>query len=96
MVSRSMFLFSFCRLSASSVCVDSVPCVVYVYSQLRVIEEVQSAINNDDAILVVLDHIADTRDDTVHHVLAFIAAMLFGGNEHIQVNATRGSFGAIT
>ena len=36
-------------------------------------------------MLEVLGHLAHTRDDTVREVLAFVAVMLFGGNETVQV-----------
>ena len=49
------------------------------------ITDVQNAINWHSAILQVLSHLSHTRDDTVREVLAFVAAMLFGGNEAVQV-----------
>ena len=45
----------------------------------------QNAINAQSAMLEVLGHLAHTRDDTVREVLAFVAVMLFGGNETVQV-----------
>ena len=45
----------------------------------------QNAINAQSAMLEVLGHLSHTRDDTVREVLAFVAVMLFGGNETVQV-----------
>lgn len=45
----------------------------------------QNAINDHEAILLVLGHLAKTSDDIVREVLAFVATMLFGGNYAVQV-----------
>ncbi len=58
---------------------------ICICRQLRKVEEVQSALNNHGAMLKVLGHLSKTGDDIVREVLAFIAAMLFGGNENVQV-----------
>ena len=52
---------------------------------LKKIEVVWYALNQQDAILKVLPHLSKTGDDIVREVLAFLAAMLFGGNESVQV-----------
>ena len=44
----------------------------------------QDSLNNHDAMLQVLPHLSKTRDDIIREVLAFLAAILFGGNENVQ------------
>ena len=53
---------------------------------LKKIEEVQDALNSYEAILKVLPHLSKTGDDIVREVLAFLTALLFGGNEAVQVH----------
>jgi inositol 1,4,5-triphosphate receptor type 1 len=49
------------------------------------IEEAQNALDKQQALLKVLPHLSKTGDDIIREVLAFLAAMLFGGNEIVQV-----------
>lgn len=51
---------------------------------LKKIEGVQNALNSYEAVLQVLSHLAKNNSDIVREVLAFQAAMLFGGNEKVQ------------
>ena len=41
--------------------------------------------DKQEALLKVLPHLSKTGDDIIREVLAFLAAMLFGGNEIVQV-----------
>ncbi|ELT92253.1 hypothetical protein CAPTEDRAFT_194612, partial [Capitella teleta] len=52
--------------------------------QLKRIIDSQNALNDHMALLKVLPHLSKTGDDIVREVLAFLAAMLFGGNEDVQ------------
>lgn len=44
----------------------------------------QNALNSYGAMLDVLPQLSKTRDDIIREVLAFLAAMLFGGNNNVQ------------
>ena len=54
--------------------------------RLKRIEEPQEMLNQHKAMLNVLPHLSKTGDNIVREVLAFLAAMLFGGNEIVQVS----------
>ena len=53
--------------------------------KLKKIELAQNALNSHGALLKVLPHLSKTGDNIVREVLAFLAAMLFGGNNEVQV-----------
>ena len=57
----------------------------FIFRQLRVIGEVQDALNSYYVVTSVLDHLSRPQDDVVREVLAFLAALLFNGNENVQV-----------
>ena len=54
--------------------------------RLKIIADVQSAINRHGAILECLDHLASQNDKKVREVLAFTVIMLNHGNESAQVD----------
>lgn len=56
--------------------------------QLKRIEHVQNALADMDAMKKVLPIMARTGDDIVREVLSFLAAILFNGNEQVQVITT--------
>ena len=67
-------------------CKEGLPISIVFYSrQLLAIEDVQNALNSHGAMLKVLPHLSKPGDDIVREVLAFLAAMLFGGNKSVQV-----------
>ena len=55
-------------------------------SQLRRIEQAQNALNENNAMLNVLSHLGRPGDGIAREVLAFLAAILFAGNESVQVS----------
>ncbi|XP_070173522.1 inositol 1,4,5-trisphosphate-gated calcium channel ITPR3-like [Littorina saxatilis] len=52
--------------------------------RLRKIEEVQEALDSYDVVVSVLGHLSRSQDSLVMEVLAFLAALLFSGNEDVQ------------
>ncbi|OWF52185.1 Inositol 1,4,5-trisphosphate receptor type 3 [Mizuhopecten yessoensis] len=54
--------------------------------QLRVIEEVQNALNTYGAVTSVLEHLSRPQDNVVREVLSFLAALLFNGNDEVQAS----------
>ncbi|KAL8600021.1 hypothetical protein ACOMHN_057790 [Nucella lapillus] len=52
--------------------------------QLRVIEVVQSALVSYSVVVSVLGHLSRPQDDLVRELLAFMATLLFSGNEDVQ------------
>ena len=46
---------------------------------------VQNALDEHGAMLKILPHLSKTTDDIVREVLAFLAVMLFSGNQSVQV-----------
>ena len=52
---------------------------------MRVIEDVQNALNEYGVVTSVLDHLARPQDNVVREVLAFLSALLFNGNDDVQV-----------
>ncbi|KAK6195687.1 hypothetical protein SNE40_001061 [Patella caerulea] len=52
--------------------------------QLEVIESVQVAINSYGVVDSVSTHLSSSVDDIVRELLAFMCALLFGGNEAVQ------------
>lgn len=57
----------------------------YLHRILSLIGIVQESLNDHNAMLKVLPHLSKNGDDIVREVLAFLAAMLFAGNEAVQV-----------
>ena len=53
--------------------------------QLKRIADVQNVLGDMEAMKKVLPIMARTGDDIVREVLSFLAAILFNGNEHVQV-----------
>ena len=53
------------------------------------IYRVQSALNEEGAMLKVLVHLAKPGDEIVRELLSFLACMLFGGNQSVQVRYIR-------
>ena len=53
---------------------------------MKRIEDVQNALNGQDAMLKILNHLAKHSDQIVREVLAFCAVMLFGGNPAVQAS----------
>ncbi|KAI0237949.1 hypothetical protein LSAT2_011439, partial [Lamellibrachia satsuma] len=54
--------------------------------QLQRIENLQNALNEHEVVLMVLPHLSTQSDSLVREVLAFLVAMLYGGNEAVQGN----------
>ncbi|XP_033761182.1 inositol 1,4,5-trisphosphate receptor type 3-like isoform X6 [Pecten maximus] len=54
--------------------------------QLKVIEEVQNALNTYGVVTSVLEHLSRPQDNVVREVLAFLAALLFNGNDEVQAS----------
>ncbi|XP_033730119.1 LOW QUALITY PROTEIN: inositol 1,4,5-trisphosphate receptor type 2-like [Pecten maximus] len=54
--------------------------------QLRVIDQVQDALDNCGAVSSVLDHLSRPQDEVVREVLVFMANLLYNGNESVQVS----------
>ncbi|OWF37431.1 Inositol 1,4,5-trisphosphate receptor type 3 [Mizuhopecten yessoensis] len=54
--------------------------------QLRVIDQVQDALDNCGAVSSVLDHLSRPQDDVVREVLVFMANLLYNGNESVQAS----------
>ena len=54
------------------------------FRALQRIEDVQCALDGQGAMLKTLHHLSKNGDNIVREVLAFSAAMLFGGNEAVQ------------
>ncbi|XP_053404101.1 inositol 1,4,5-trisphosphate receptor type 3-like isoform X2 [Mercenaria mercenaria] len=52
--------------------------------QLKVIQDVQNALNHYGSIAGTLGHLARTNDDVVRELLAFLVALLFNGNFAVQ------------
>ncbi|XP_076454279.1 inositol 1,4,5-trisphosphate-gated calcium channel ITPR3-like isoform X3 [Babylonia areolata] len=52
--------------------------------QLRVIENVQTALDSYNVVVSVLGHLSRPQDDLVRELLAFLATLLFSGNEDVQ------------
>lgn len=52
--------------------------------QLKVIEDAQNALNYYGSIDGTLEHLSRPNDDVVRELLAFLAALLFNGNEEVQ------------
>ena len=53
---------------------------------MKRIEDVQNALNGQDAMLKILNHLSKHGDLIVREVLAFCAVMLFGGNSAVQAS----------
>ena len=56
-----------------------------VCRQLKFIETVQTALDSYDVVVSVLGHLSRPQDDLVRELLAFLAVLLFSGNENVQV-----------
>ncbi|KAL3848190.1 hypothetical protein ACJMK2_019064, partial [Sinanodonta woodiana] len=54
--------------------------------QLKVIEEVQNALNSFGTIESVLEHLSSPQDKIYQELLAFLAALFFNGNEEVQMS----------
>ncbi|XP_076096104.1 inositol 1,4,5-trisphosphate-gated calcium channel ITPR3-like isoform X9 [Mytilus galloprovincialis] len=54
--------------------------------QLHAISDVQDALNSYDVVTSVLDHLSRPQDNVVREVLAFMATLLFNGNDCVQDN----------
>ncbi|KAL4219957.1 hypothetical protein ACF0H5_020368 [Mactra antiquata] len=54
--------------------------------QLKIIEDVQNALNHYESIDGTLEHLSRPNDDVVRELLAFLAALLFNGNEEVQTS----------
>ncbi|XP_053404110.1 inositol 1,4,5-trisphosphate receptor type 2-like isoform X2 [Mercenaria mercenaria] len=54
--------------------------------QLKVIEDVQNALNHYGSIDGTLEHLSRPNDEVVRELLAFLAALLFNGNEEVQTS----------
>ncbi|KAL5005127.1 hypothetical protein ScPMuIL_018583 [Solemya velum] len=52
--------------------------------QLKVIEDVQIALNDYGAVISVLNHLSRPQDNIVREVLSFLIVLLFSGNENVQ------------
>ncbi|KAK7486477.1 hypothetical protein BaRGS_00022278, partial [Batillaria attramentaria] len=52
--------------------------------QLKNIESVQVALDSYDVVVSVLGHLNRPQDDLVRELLAFLATLLFSGNEEVQ------------
>ena len=49
------------------------------------IEDCQNALNHYGSIDGCLEHLARPQDTIIQELLAFLAALLFNGNEEVQV-----------
>ena len=54
--------------------------------QLKVIEDLQNALNFYGSIDGCLEHLSRPQDAIIRELLAFLAALLFNGNEDVQVS----------
>ncbi|KAH3809582.1 hypothetical protein DPMN_137955 [Dreissena polymorpha] len=54
--------------------------------QLHAIENAQNALNKMNSIEGTLEHLSRPNDMVVRELLAFLAALLFNGNEEVQTN----------
>ncbi|XP_067668084.1 inositol 1,4,5-trisphosphate-gated calcium channel ITPR2-like [Haliotis asinina] len=54
--------------------------------QLKVIESVQFALNSYNVIESTLNHLSRPQDNIIRELLAFLAALLFGGNQAVQMS----------
>ncbi|KAK3094787.1 hypothetical protein FSP39_006217 [Pinctada imbricata] len=52
--------------------------------QLKVVEDVQNALNDYEVVTSVLEHLNRPQDEVVRETLAFMASLLFNGNENVQ------------
>ena len=59
--------------------------VLDYFRQLKVIEDVQNALNHYGSIEGTLEHLARANDDIVRELLAFLVALLFNSNIAVQV-----------
>lgn len=57
-----------------------------IFRQLKAVGDVQDALNSYDVVTSVLDHLSRPQDEVVKEVLGFMSALLFNGNENVQVN----------
>jgi len=55
---------------------------------LQIIEDVQDALNHYECIDGTLEHLSRPSDAVIRELLAFLAALLFNGNENVQVRGT--------
>ena len=55
------------------------------FRQLHAISDVQNALNSYGVVTSVLEHLSRPQDEVVREVLGFMAALIFNGNESVQV-----------
>lgn len=58
---------------------------LFDYRQLDVVEGVQNALDVYEAVDGVMQHLHRPEDKVAKELLAFLAALLFGGNQQVQV-----------
>ncbi|XP_062567417.1 inositol 1,4,5-trisphosphate receptor type 3-like isoform X1 [Saccostrea cucullata] len=56
----------------------------FIRRQLKAIEDVQDALNHFNVVTSTLDHLNSSQDSVVRETLAFLASLLFNGNENVQ------------
>ena len=53
--------------------------------QLKAVERVQNALNENDLMNKILPHLSRNSDRMVREILAFLSVMLFAANVNVQV-----------
>ena len=59
--------------------------LLLLFRQLKTIEEVQDALDSYGSINGTLEHLSRPDDEVIRELLAFLSALLFNGNENVQV-----------
>ena len=57
---------------------------MHICSTQSTVEEVQNALDKQGALLTTLQHLPKRCDHVVREALAFLAALMYGGNKQVQ------------